>query len=174
MRFCWPHAYKLSRSDWNTEWSTGQFIILDVLQSSAYNDTQFPGITTSVKSLMKITKNKGPNKEPWGTPDGIAHHVEFIPSMKTLCSHSKRTGDTKITHFCSRILCATLSKAFAKFRKTTSTCLLSSKAFDHWWCDRTNWVKSYYNLDIYLAFHHVCQDLYIYKVYQTKVILVFM
>ena len=119
---------------------------------------------------MKITKNQRPNKEPWGTPDGIAHHVQFIPSMTTLCSHSKRTGDTKITHFCSRILSATLSKAFAKFRKTTSTCLPSSKAFDHWWCDRTNWVKSYYNLEIYLAFHHVCQDQYIYKVYQTKVI----
>ena len=50
--------------------------------------TQFPGITTSVKSLMKITKNKGPNKEPRGTPNGIAHHVEFIPSMTTLCSLS--------------------------------------------------------------------------------------
>ena len=80
----------------------------------------------------------------------------------------------KLHIFCSRILCATLSKAFAKSRKTTSTCLPSSKAFDHWWCDRTNWVKSYYNLDIYLAFHHVCQDQYIYKVYQTKVILVLM
>ena len=88
MRFYWLHAYKLSRSDWNTEWSTGQFIILDVLQSSAYNDTQFPGITTSVKSLMKITKNKGPNKEPRGMPNGIAHHVEFISSMTTLCSLS--------------------------------------------------------------------------------------
>ena len=90
MRFYWLHAYKLSRSDWNTEWSAGRFIVLDVLQSSAYNDTQFPGITTSGKSLMKITKNKGPNKEPWGTPDGIAHHVEFIPSMTTLCSLSVR------------------------------------------------------------------------------------
>ena len=39
MRFYWLHAYKLSRSDWNTEWSAGQFIILDVLQSSAYNGT---------------------------------------------------------------------------------------------------------------------------------------
>ena len=80
----------------------------------------------------------------------------------------------KLHIFCSCILCATLSKAFAKFRRTTSTCLPSSKAFDHWWCDITNWVKSYYNLDIYLAFHHVCQDQYIYKVYQTKVILVLM
>ena len=30
------------------------------------------------------------------------------------------------------------------------------------------------SLDIYVAFHHVRQDQYIYKVYQTKVILVFM
>ena len=27
MRFYWLHAYKLPRSDWNTEWSAGQFII---------------------------------------------------------------------------------------------------------------------------------------------------
>ena len=90
MRFCWLHAHKLSRFDWNAEWSARQFIILDVLQPSAYNDTQFPGITTSSKSLMKSTKKKGPNKEPWGTPDGRAHHVEIIPSMTTLCSLSVR------------------------------------------------------------------------------------
>lgn len=38
--------------------------LLDVLQSSVYNDTMFSGLTTSGKSLMKITKKKGPNKEP--------------------------------------------------------------------------------------------------------------
>ena len=65
-------------------------IILDVLQSSAYNYIQFPGITTSGKSLMKVTKNKGPDKEPCGMPDGIAHHVELIPSMTTPCSRSVR------------------------------------------------------------------------------------
>ena len=90
MRFCWLRAHKLSRFDGNTEWSARQFTILDVLHSSVYNDTQFPGITTSSKSLMKITKKKGPNKEPWGTPDWSAHHVEFIPSMTTLCSLSVR------------------------------------------------------------------------------------
>ena len=55
---------------------------------------------------MKITNNQGPNKEPRGTPDRIAHHVQFIPSMTTLGSHSKRTGDTKITHFLQQnIMC---------------------------------------------------------------------
>ena len=111
-------------------------ITLDVLQSSAYNDTKFPGITTSVKSLMKITKNKGPNKEPRGTPNGIAHHVEFIPSMTTLCSLPVNNPYTNskvhrryqnYSIFCSRILCATLLNAFAKSRKTTSICLPSFK-----------------------------------------------
>ena len=63
------------------EWSAGQFIILDVLQSSAYNDTQLPGITTSGKSPMKIKKKKGLNKEPWGTPDGIAHYSFYDNSL---------------------------------------------------------------------------------------------
>ena len=33
---------------------------------------------------------------------------------------------------------------------------------------------SFLSVDIYLAFHYVRQDQYIYKVYQTKVMLVFM
>ena len=37
----------------------------------------FPGITTSGKSLMKITKNNGPNKEPSGTPEGMTYQVEL-------------------------------------------------------------------------------------------------
>ena len=45
---------------------------------AAYN------ITTSGKSLMKITKNKGPNKEPWDTPDRMVLHIELIPSITTL------------------------------------------------------------------------------------------
>ena len=143
MKFCWLHAYKLSRSDWNTEWSAGQFIILDVLQSLAYNDTQFPGTTTLGKSLMKIAKNKGPNEDPWGTPCKL--HFFYNNSLFSveeiiLTKIEKRTGDTQITIFCRRILFATLSNAFAKFRKTTSTCLLSSKAFDLWRCEKTNWV----------------------------------
>ena len=31
---------------------------------AAYNDTQFPGITTSGKSPMKITKKKDPIRSP--------------------------------------------------------------------------------------------------------------
>ena len=33
---------------------------------------------------MKITKNKGPNKEPWDTPDRMVLHIELIPSITTL------------------------------------------------------------------------------------------
>ena len=102
MRFCWLHAYKLSRSDWNTEWLAGQFIILDVLQSLAYNDTRFPGITTSDKSPMKIAKNKGPNEDPWGTPCKIHFFCDnslFSVGEIILTKIKKRTGDTKITQF---------------------------------------------------------------------------
>ena len=34
----------------------------------------FPGITTSGKSLMKIIKNNGPNKEPWCKPERMTDH----------------------------------------------------------------------------------------------------
>ena len=122
MRFCWLHAHKLSRFDWNTEWATGQFLILDVLQSSAYNDTQFPGITSSSKSLMKITKKKEPNKEPWGTSDGKGRHVEIILlwQLSVLCRWDNPYTNSKAHRryqnypiFCSSILCATLLNAFA-------------------------------------------------------------
>ena len=61
-------------------------ITLDVLQSSAYSDTAFPGVTTSRWSLIKIRKKGGPSNEPLGTRDGIEHHLEFTPSVPTLCS----------------------------------------------------------------------------------------
>ena len=38
----------------------------------------FPGITTSRKSLMKIIKNNGPNKEPWCKPEGMTDHCGRI------------------------------------------------------------------------------------------------
>lgn len=54
-----------------------QFIILDVLQSSAYNAIVFLGIATSGKSLMKIIKNIGPNKDPLGKPEGMTDQVKL-------------------------------------------------------------------------------------------------
>ena len=126
----------------------------------------------------KLQRTKGPIRSPEALP--MEQHTMFYDNSLLsvgeiiLILIQSVPEIPKLHIFCSRILCATLSKALAKSRKTTSACLPSSKAFDHWWCDRTIWVKSYYNLYIYLAFHHVCQDQYIYKVYQTKVILVLM
>jgi DNA-binding transcriptional regulator YiaG len=33
-------------------------------------------LTTSGKSLIKIIKNKGPNMDPWGTPEDIGSQSE--------------------------------------------------------------------------------------------------
>ena len=62
--------------------------------------------------------------------DGIARHVKFIHSITTLCSRSVKKS---INQFNAHRKCENytffaagfyvpLSKAFAKFRKTTSTC----------------------------------------------------
>ena len=93
----------LSISDWNREWSTGQFITLDVLQSSADNDTVFTGVTTSGRSLIKITKNKGPSIEPWGTPDGIDHYSLFSVGEVILAPIQKCTRNTKIAQFLQQL-----------------------------------------------------------------------
>ena len=57
--------------------SERQFTTLDVLQSSAYNAIVFLGIATSGKSLMKIIKNIGSNKDPWGKPEGMTDQVKL-------------------------------------------------------------------------------------------------
>jgi len=40
-----------------------------------------PGRTALGRSLINITKNSGPSKEPWGTPDVTSHQDDETPSI---------------------------------------------------------------------------------------------
>ena len=103
---------------------------LEVLQSSAYKATKVVGETTSGRSFIKITKNKGPKRDPWDTPEGIGCQSELFPSITTLCSQFgkyslhqfKRQPETlKLHNFCIKITWDTLSKALLKSKRTAST-----------------------------------------------------
>jgi hypothetical protein len=51
------------------------FITLKSFESSAYNAIS-EELTTSGKSLIKIIKKKGPNMDPWGTPEDTGSQSE--------------------------------------------------------------------------------------------------
>lgn len=98
---------------------------------------------------MKIIKNNGPNKEPYGTPYIMADQVEIWPSMTTLCCFSVRWSIQqfsklpemlKLQSFCRSIKCDTLSNALEKSKNTISACSPSSKVFVRSWRVSTNWV----------------------------------
>ena len=60
-------------------------MILELLQSSAYRAMVFPGSTASGRSLMNMTKNSGPKREPCGTPEETSDQDEETPSSTTIC-----------------------------------------------------------------------------------------
>lgn len=110
----------------------------------------FPGITSG-KSLMKIIKNNGPNKEPWCKPEGMTDHwgriftlndnLLFSFGQVILTPVKQTTRDAKIVKLLQKNNMWNSIECLGRLaRNTTSTCGLSPKAFFHWWCVITNWV----------------------------------
>ena len=60
-------------------------MILELLHSSAYRAMVFPGSTASGRSLMNMTENSGPKREPCGTPEETSDQDEETPSSTTIC-----------------------------------------------------------------------------------------
>jgi len=94
-----------------------------------------PGRTALGTSLINITKNSGPSKEPWGTPDVTSHQDDETPSI-FYSSSSFHTIEEESRKFqnCRPFVKepnGTLSKALEKSRKAPSTWRLSSKALAH-------------------------------------------
>ena len=124
IRFAIDHENRLSISFCKIAWSSNQLISLHILVSSAYSAIFVPSETHENISLINITKSKGPNIEPCGTPEWTGALVEDSPPITTCCWRPWRYDFKKRSikpstpnwffNFWRIISCDTVSKALAK------------------------------------------------------------
>jgi len=122
---CWDHCTSL----YNSSWSPLPSLYYLFFQIVSYRQQTLKSKPQS-KSLIYTRNSIGPNTEPCGTPLNTSIQSDSVPLIPTLCTLHLNHSAIQFSNlfvmlwdcnFTSSLLCGTLSKAFAKSRKITST-----------------------------------------------------